>query len=97
MNNGFEVKVRTAAIAGWWALLIAALFLAIQWIAYLFFMASQPAWLLYLWGPGISWETVRHVWFWLMAIFKVCMWLLALLVLWLTLWARQLRKNMHNA
>jgi hypothetical protein len=92
-NDTFEIKIRTAAIAGWWTLLIASGFLAVQWIAYLFLMSSQPAWLLFFWGPGISWDALGHTWFWLMAIFKFSLWLLALPVLWLTLWARQLRKR----
>jgi len=92
-NDTFEIKIRSAAKAGWWTLLIASGFLVVQWIAYLFLISSQPAWLLFLWGSGISWDTLGHVWFWLMAIFKFCIWLLALPVLWLTLWARQLRKR----
>ncbi len=93
MNDAFEIKVSSAAIAGWWTLLIAAVFLIFQWLAYLLIMSTQPAWLLSLWGPGVNWETVRHVWFWILAIFKFSLWLLALVVLWLTLWARQLRKH----
>jgi hypothetical protein len=45
-----------------------------------------------LWGPGVDWNFVQHVWFWGTAAFKLCLWVLALLVIWLTLWARQLRK-----
>jgi hypothetical protein len=93
MNDAFEIKIRTAATAGGWTLLIAAGFLALQWIAYLYLMSSQPAWVLFLWGSRIGWDTLGHDWFWLMAIFKFCLWLLALPVLWLTLWARQLRKR----
>ncbi|HTY61723.1 MAG TPA: hypothetical protein VMG30_05645 [Acidobacteriota bacterium] len=93
MNDAFEIRIRSAATAGWWTLLIAAGFLTLQWIAYLFLMFLKPAWLLSLWGPGISWDTLGHDWFWLMAIFKFCLWLLALPVLWLTLWSRRLRKR----
>jgi hypothetical protein len=92
-NDTFEIKIRTAAIAGWWTLLIASGFLVVQWFAYLFLMSSQPDWLLLFLGPGISWDTYGHLCFWLMAIFKFSLGLLALLALWLTLWARQLRKR----
>ncbi len=34
MNDVFQKRVRAAAVAGWWTLLIAVIFLAIQWIAY---------------------------------------------------------------
>ncbi len=38
--------------------------------------------------------TVQIVWFWIAAIFKLCLWLLALVVICLTLWAaRQMRKR----
>lgn len=97
MNDAFEMKVRAAATAGWWTLLTAAVFLAFQWIAYLFLVSAQPGWLPSLWGLAINWETVGPLWICLMAIFKFCLWLLALLVLWLTFWARQLRKNRSSS
>jgi hypothetical protein len=30
---------------------------------------------------------------WFLCVFKLCLWLLFVVVLWLTLWARQLRKK----
>lgn len=92
MNDPFEKKVRSAAVAGWWVVLIAVAFLTLMWLAYLAFTSTRPGWLLTLWGPGVDWPFVQHVWFWVMAIFKFCVWLMVLAVLWLTLWARQLRK-----
>jgi hypothetical protein len=92
MNDTFEKKVRSAAIAGWWVILIAVCFLTLQWLIYLAVMSNHPAWLLTLWGPGGDWPLVQTVWFWAMAAFKFCVWLMILAVLWLTLWARQLRK-----
>ena len=93
MHDAFENKVRAAAGAGWWTLLIALGFLVFQWGFYLFAMSARPAWLLSLWGPDIGWPFVQTVWFWGTAIFKLCLWLATLVVLWLTLWARQLRKR----
>jgi hypothetical protein len=93
MNDSFEKRVRAAAVAGWWTLLAAVVFITIQWIAYLFIMNSKPEWLLDLWGPNTDWSFVQSVWFWMTAIFKLCVWIMALVVLWLTLWARRLRKN----
>ena len=92
MNDAFEPKVRAAAAAGWWTLLVAAVFLLIQWFAYLLVMSSRPAWLLMFWGHGASWETVGNVWFRAIAVCKLSLWLLALGVLWSTLWAARLRK-----
>jgi hypothetical protein len=92
MNDIFEKRVRAAAVAGWWTLLIAVLFLTLQWIAYLFVTNARPEWVKDMWGPNINWEFVQNLWFWVVAIFKMCVWLMALVVIWLTLWARQLRK-----
>ena len=97
MNDIFERRVQAAAVAAWWTLLFAAVFLSLQWVIYLLVMSAQPAWLLTLWGPDIAWHTVQRVWFWGVAIFKLCLWFLALLALWLTLWARQLRKQEPRA
>jgi hypothetical protein len=91
MNDVFEKKVRAAAIAGWWTLLIAAGFLLLQWIVYLAVMTGRPAWLLSWCGPDITWPFIQTVWFWAVSILKLCLWLLALVVIWLTLWARQLK------
>jgi hypothetical protein len=46
-------------------------------------------------GPGITWETVRLIWLWIMAIFKMCLWLMTLVVIWLSLWARRLRRTLR--
>ena len=93
MNDVFEKRVRAAAVAGWWVVLVALGFLLLQWVAYLFVMADRPAWLLSMWGPNLDWACVQMVWFWGMAILKLVVWFLALVALWLTLWARQLRKG----
>lgn len=93
----FERRVKSAAVAGWWTLLIAAAFLVVPWIAYLVAMNTRPAWVLSMWGPDVTWEFVQHVWFWMVAIFKLCVCVLALVVVWLTLWARQLRTRASSS
>jgi hypothetical protein len=97
MNDTFEQKVRAAAVAGWWALLVAAGFLLLNWLVYLAAASARPAWFQSLWGQDVSWSDAQNVWIWALAIFKLCVWLLALVVLWLTLWARQLRKHSGGA
>jgi hypothetical protein len=92
MSDGFERKVRAAAVAGWWTLLVAAVVLLLQWLAYLFVMSSRPAWVISLWGPGATWEFVQKVWWLGTALLKVLLLVFAIPCLWLTLWARQLRK-----
>ena len=43
MDEIFTKKVRAAAVAGWWTLLIVYCILLIQWLAYLLIMTKQPA------------------------------------------------------
>jgi hypothetical protein len=94
MNGVFAERVRSAAIAGWWTLLIATFFLIVQWLAYLSIIASKPAWLLGLWGVGdMDWRTVQTIWMWVTAAFKMMVWVAAMLVIWLSLWARRLART----
>ncbi len=92
MNDTFEKKVRAAAIAGWWVILIAIGFIILQWLLYLAVISNKPAWLLVLWGPGFDWSFVQGLWFWVLVALKLFVWLMVLVALWLTLWARQLRR-----
>jgi hypothetical protein len=93
MNDAFQQRVRAAAVAGWWTVLIAIGFLASVWIVFFVLMSARPPLLQSLLGPGVTWEYVQNVGFWAVSIFKVCVWLLAVMVVWLTLWARQLGKR----
>ena len=102
MNDSFEKKVRAAAIAGWWVVLIGYALLTTTWVVYLGLMSRRPDWLLRMWGgdivnQGRSWESMQTISLWFMGAFKLCLWLMLLVVLWLTLWARQLRKMDQQA
>jgi len=92
MDDAFARRVRAAAVAGWWTLLIAAVFLTLVWIVFLGTVSTRPAWYLPLLGPGASWEEFQRVGFWAVAIFKMCLWVMAVVVVWLTLWARRLQR-----
>ena len=92
MSEDREARIRCAAVAGWWTLLIAAGLFVIDWVAYLVVVPARPGFVLTLWGPGADWEQVRTLWFWFLAGYKVLLALVAFALLWLTLWARQLRK-----
>jgi hypothetical protein len=91
MDGTLERNVRAAAAAAWWTLAAAAVFLAIQWILYLWVMSARPEWVTPLWGPGTSWETFQTAWFAGLVFLKLTLWLLVLGALFLTLWARRLR------
>jgi CDP-diglyceride synthetase len=62
MDELFTKKVRAAAVAGWWTLLIAFCILLIQWPAYLLIMTRQPAGILCFWGEGVTWSEIRTIW-----------------------------------
>jgi hypothetical protein len=93
MSDVFQQRIRAAAIAGWWTVLIAIGFLTLVWILFLVLVSTRPPWYQSLLGPGVSWEYVQHVGFWGVSIFKMTIWLMALVVVWLTLWSRQLGKR----
>jgi hypothetical protein len=91
MSDDFERKVRAAGVAGWWTVLAGAAVLLIQWLAYLAIMSSRPAFVLSLWGSS-DWLEVQQLWLAGTVVLKAFLAILALVCLWLTLWARQLRQ-----
>lgn len=93
MDEIFIEKVRAAAVAGWWTLLIAYCLLLIQWFAYLLIMAKQPPGMICLCGGGITWPEIRSIWLWGMVAYKLGVVMMLFVVIWLTLWAKQLAKN----
>jgi hypothetical protein len=93
VDEKFIKKVRAAAVAGWWVLLIAFGILLIQWLAFLLMMSKQPTGIVYLWGEGFTWPEIRTVWLWAMVAYKFVVGLMIFVVIWLTLWARQLAKK----
>jgi hypothetical protein len=92
MNDRFEKKGRAAAVAGWWVILIGYALLTLTWVVYLVLVSARPAGMLAMWGPEASWDLVQTVSLWFLGVFKLFLWFLILIVLWLTLWARQLRQ-----
>jgi hypothetical protein len=93
MNDGFERKVQGAAVAGWWTVLVAAAVLLLQWVAYLIVASSRPAFVLSLWGSGATWPEMLNLWLLATGALKIFVFIVALPCLWLTLWARELRKG----
>jgi len=92
MNDSYEKKVRAAAVAGWWVVLIGYVLLTVVWLVYLAFVTTRPAWMLAMWGQEVTWDFMQTLSLWFLGVFKLFLWFLFLAALWLTLWARQLRK-----
>jgi hypothetical protein len=93
MNDHFERRVMAAAVAMWWVVLLALGLLLLSGIAYLVIIHARPPWYLSLWGPEKSWAYIQNVWLWSIVILKLMVLLMAFVALWLTLWARQMRKS----
>mgnify|MGYP005660179251 CR=1 FL=1 len=94
MNDEFTARVKAAAAAGWWTILLAVLWMTVSWLWFLCLMQVRPDWLLTLWGGGtVSWETMQEIALWFFGVWKLIMWFAFLVVIWLSLWARRLRKT----
>ncbi len=93
MNESLERKVRSAAVAGWWTVAAGFAVLLVQWCAYLLMASARPAWARFVLGPYDSWDYYLNLWWFFTAFFKVLLLILVLPCLWLTLWARELRKS----
>jgi hypothetical protein len=92
MDDIFTKRVLTAAVAGWWTLLIVYCFLLVQWLLYLFIMSRQPCWMLKFLGEGLTWQTYQTLWLWGVLAFKIGILLMAVIVVWLTIWGRKLSR-----
>ena len=92
MSDPFEKKVRAAAVAGWWVILIGYALLTLTWGVYLVLVSARPEWMRAMWGQDVSWNFMQTVSIWCLGVFKLFLWFLILVVLWLTLWAGRLRK-----
>jgi hypothetical protein len=92
VNDSFEKKVRVAAVACWWVVLIGYALLTVIWVVYLALVSARPAWMISMWGQNVSWDFMQTLSLWFLGVFKLFLWFLFLVALWLTLWARQLRK-----
>lgn len=92
VNSAFERRVHTAAVAGWWTLLIVVIVLWIQWGFYLWVMNARPDWVLAMVGKGVGWPFLQKLMVLAITAFKMCVWVMAVIVIWLTLWSRQMRR-----
>lgn len=92
MNDLFERRIRAAAVAGWWTLAFGFIFVTIAWFVSRAMLSSSAPWIESLWS-GLDRGTIMLATLWMIGVLKLCLWLALLVVVWLTLWARQLRKS----
>jgi len=92
MSDTLSQRVRAAAAAAWWTVLIGALWLSVGWVFLLWIMAAEPAWLLWLWGGHMTWKEVHDVFLIAYAVAKMVLLAAVLAAVWLTIWGRKLRR-----
>jgi hypothetical protein len=94
--NGSELlakRVRSAAVAGWWTILVIVGLMTAQWFFVLMILDAKPDWLLKLWGGGeLDWPTVHTIVLWFFTVFKLMMFGFVIAVIWLTLWSSRLKR-----
>jgi hypothetical protein len=93
MDELFTKKVRSAAVAGWWTVLIAYCILWIEWLAYLLIWTRHPAAMLCFVGASVTWPEIRTIWLWAIVAYALIVAMMLFVVIWLTLWARRLAKK----
>ena len=92
MNELFQKRVRAAAMAGWWTLLVAVGMLAFVTGGFLYLMRARPEWILSMCGPDMTWATMQTLGLWMIAVFRLLLWLLFLTTVWLTIWSAKLKR-----
>ena len=96
MNEALARRVRAAAAAGWWTILIAIIWLLAAWQVSMALLSAQPRWLLTLWGGGeLTWPTVHIIMLCFWGAFKLIILLGLLIVIWLALWSCGLKRLEH--
>jgi hypothetical protein len=96
METTFEHRLRAAVRAGWWTLLVGAVLVTVQWGLYLAITSRRPAWVLSIWGPDASWQMVERRWLSALITIRVVLFVLAMVVVWGTIWAAALRRRVTS-
>ena len=92
MNDTLPRRLHAAVVAGWWTVGIAWVIFLAGWRGYLGIMSARPGWVLALLGSGVTWDEARTIYLFAFVAMKMLVWLMLMVVVWLTLWARQLRR-----
>jgi hypothetical protein len=90
--DAFGKRVRAAAVAGWWTVIIGMIWMTAGWFWMRWVLQAKPEWVLTVWGNIITWEDAQDFSVWFFSIFKLILFVMILLTIWLTIWARKLKK-----
>ncbi len=93
MNGEFTHKVHSSAVAGWWTVLIAAIWMTFGWFFWLWLLTARPDWLLSLWGGGdLTWDKVHSLVLVFFAVFTLVLFEAVLVSVFLSVWSTNLKK-----
>jgi hypothetical protein len=93
MNGEFEKRLRTAVRAAWCTIIGGVVMMTATWLGSLWIMHAQPDWIRTMWGgQSLTWDQMQTTILWFFSIFKLILWTAMLGALFLTLWARNLKK-----
>ncbi len=88
MSEELRQIIHSAAVAGWWTVLLGAIWLTVAWLIWMGILKAKPSWLITLWGGNLEWKQVQQIMLTFMAVFKLILFVCILICIWLTLWAR---------
>ena len=89
----FVRRIRAAARAAWWTFLVAIGLHLVAWLGGLWALSARPDWMMALWGEGnLTWDRVHETLLSYWSTWKIVVWTIALVAIWLTLWARRLER-----
>ncbi len=90
--DAFGKRVRSAAVAGWWTVIIGVVWMTAGWLTMRWILEARPDWIMTVWGNIIVWDEAQAFTLWFFSVFKLILFVMILLTVWLTIWARQLKK-----
>ena len=92
MEQGqFETRLRCAVVAGWWTALIAWVWFTAAWFGWLLIKAASPGFIEWAWG-GVGLAEMQDVVFAFFGVMKMGLFAWVIIVIFLTIWSRKLRK-----
>lgn len=92
MSDTMVRRVRAAASAGWWTVLVGVVWLAGGWGIWICLSYNQPEWMLRLWGKGVTWPEAQELVLETVACLKLILFSGVLACIFLSIWAGKLRK-----
>ncbi len=86
MSEELRQIIHSAAMAGWWTVLIGIIWLTISWLIWRKILKAKPEWLRSLWGVDIDWKEIQSIMMTFVAVAKLILFVCILASIWLTLW-----------